>query len=291
MATIPHVSVSQLNTFSQCQGRWFFRYHPDFLLKTPPNAYLTQGQAVHKAQEVNYLQKIESREDLPVDDVCEACADEFQRRAPDTEWADKDPGQYLDQSVALAKLYHTVVAPDVQPVGVEEPIDVPLCGTNLIGFMDVRQAGDIIRDTKTTGKTPKASIFNDSLQLAGYDYAHRVIHNRPPSQMVLDYLVTTKTPKYDPRSGVKTEEEIQRFLYVANAAISRMNLIYGAWEKNLPVLCEPGFYGCSPEWCGYWDICHQTFRKQIIVPVEWRLKDEEQRQKKLFLAELDLDDE
>jgi hypothetical protein len=81
MASIPHVSVSQLNTFSQCQGRWFFRYLPDFLLKTPPNAYLTQGQAVHKAQEVNYLQKIESG-GTSLDDVCEACADEFQRRAP-----------------------------------------------------------------------------------------------------------------------------------------------------------------------------------------------------------------
>jgi len=261
-----HVSPSQLKTFMQCQGRWFFRYHPDFMLKIPPNAFMAQGTSVHKAQEVNYRQKIKTYKDLPVDDVLDVCHDTFKELASSTDWQGKSPDQFLYQSLQLAELYHTVVAPNVQPVAVEEGFETVVYDVLLVGYIDVVQEGGIVRDTKTTAKRPKDTVFQESLQVIAYDLGHKVMFGQPPQKLVLDYLVSTKEPYHLPLEGTVTEKEINRFMFIVKSAIKQMKRILDDWEENPPMLCEPGFYGCHPQWCGYWDICHDLLQEKYSVP-------------------------
>ena len=57
----PVLSPSQVRCFFECQARWWFKYG----LQLPErNSSLALGLAVHQALEVNFRQKIETREDL-----------------------------------------------------------------------------------------------------------------------------------------------------------------------------------------------------------------------------------
>ena len=58
-----HLSVSQMKTYLICPLKYFYRYVQR--LPAPKSPELSLGIAVHSALEVNFTQKIQSREDLP----------------------------------------------------------------------------------------------------------------------------------------------------------------------------------------------------------------------------------
>ena len=58
----PVLSPSQVRCFFDCQARWWFKY--GLQLPERKNSSLALGLAVHQALEVNFREKIETREDL-----------------------------------------------------------------------------------------------------------------------------------------------------------------------------------------------------------------------------------
>jgi len=56
------LSPSQVRTFLDCQARWWFKY--GLMLPDPKNSSLALGLAIHRALEVNFREKLETREDL-----------------------------------------------------------------------------------------------------------------------------------------------------------------------------------------------------------------------------------
>ena len=58
----PVLSPSQVRCFFDCPARWWFKYGLQLLERT--NSSLALGLAVHQALEVNFREKLETREDL-----------------------------------------------------------------------------------------------------------------------------------------------------------------------------------------------------------------------------------
>lgn len=245
-----YISASQLNMYLRCPAQYYFRYIQGLII--PPKSALTKGKAVHKGQEVNYKQKIETQEDMKLSDVQEIVANEFETLAPETEWEkEEDPGKVKDETISLASLYHTEVAPTVQPMLVEEEVLIDIPGGKLKGFIDLVDMNEYIRDTKTTARTPSQDIINKSLQLSAYSLAYRKEMDRPEAGVKLDYLVNTKTPKVVTLEGKRTEQDIQRFISITSRVMD-------AIQKGVFYPNQDNFM-CSEKDCGYWYECHKTF--------------------------------
>lgn len=79
----PYVSPSQLNMYLRCPAQYKYRYIDNIIL--PPRSAITKGRAVHKGQEHNYRQKVETFQDLKLSEIQEVAAAEFETFAEETE--------------------------------------------------------------------------------------------------------------------------------------------------------------------------------------------------------------
>lgn len=245
-----YISVSQINMYLRCPAQYYFRYVQGMII--PPKSALTKGKAVHKGQEVNYKQKIDTHEDIKLTDLQEVVSTEFETLAPETEWMpEEDPGKIKDETISLASLYHTEIAPTVQPMLVEEEILIDIPGGKLKGYIDLVDMQEYIRDTKTASRTPSQDVISKSLQLSAYALAYRKEMNREENGVKLDYLVNTKTPKVVTLEGKRTEQDLQRFVSIATRVMD-------AIQKGVFYPNQDNFM-CDEKNCGYWHECRKTF--------------------------------
>ncbi|MDI6617870.1 MAG: PD-(D/E)XK nuclease family protein [Clostridiales bacterium] len=244
-----HTSVSQLNMYLRCPAQYYYRYIEGLIL--PPNATITRGKTVHKGIEINYKQKMKTHENMPLNDLKDIVAEEFDREAEDTDFRNDDRGKTKDSAVTLAATYHTKIAANIQPVGVEQEINIPLAGTTLKGYIDLIDNAGYIRDTKTASKSPAKNTADKSIQLTAYALAYRRIYGQPEAGVILDYLVDGKVPKAATLASSRTGAQIKRFCSIAYYICNAIKA--GCFYPNINSLM------CSPKWCGYWDKCHKDF--------------------------------
>ena len=247
-----HISVSQINEYLDCSA--YYMFHRIFKIQTPSKSFLTIGKSVHKGIEVNYRQKMETKTDLLLPKIQEVTVEEFEILSPVTEWdKDEDPGKVKDEVVALATLYHTEVAPHVQPKMVEERMTVEDERLTLPVFfvLDLVDQDDMIRDTKTYGRTPSQDDIDYDLQLSAYSLAFRSTTGRIEKGVKWDCLVKTKVPKYAPLESTRNEIDGRRFINIANSAV--MAIQNGAFIPNQKS------YKCGKDRCPFWVACHRDF--------------------------------
>jgi CRISPR/Cas system-associated exonuclease Cas4 (RecB family) len=242
-----YISPSQINTYLRCPASYYFRYVEGLII--PPKVAQTKGKATHAGLEYNYRQKIITRTDLPLSEVQEFAAAKFEEMAADTDFGGEDPGKEKDRTVGLVKLYQEEVAPEIQPVAVEQEFLIHVAAVSLPvkGIIDLIDDQAAIHDTKTTGRTPTDDEVKKSLQLSGYALAYRTSHGQEEKNVVLDYLVDTKTPKYVRLETKRTERDIGRFVYVAQTVID--NIGKQIFYPN------PVSQICNPRNCGYYERC------------------------------------
>lgn len=248
-----HISITQVNTYLRCPLQYYWRYEEG--LKVPPPSAITFGLATHKAIEHNYRHKMSTHEDLPVEQVQEVWADEFDKLAPETAWEDgESPGQVKDEGIRVTGVYMSEIAPKVQPILVEEPFEIELENVEftLKGIVDiVDDTGNII-DTKTTKRSPSEDTIARDLQMTTYALGHRTIYGVQESGLRMDFLVRNKAPKVvSLAAGPRDQREIDRLLkligYVARAIRDR--LYYP----------QPHNFTCTPSGCGYYQICQERW--------------------------------
>lgn len=142
-------------------------------------------------------------------------------------------------------------------------------GMDVAGEQDIREErikdgdewGDlIIRDTKTSGKSPTKSLMDgsgspgiadDSDQLTTYALASLVLDKKLPDLMVLDYLIYTPKrhdTKYVPTKTVRDMNDINTFL-------NRFANAVHAYRTGIFVPAKADYWGCSETYCGYWSMC------------------------------------
>jgi len=168
-----HLSASSLSMFSRCPEQWRQRYVLG--RKERPGAALLWGKADHFAHEVNFEQKIESHEDLPMGDVLDAFSQGITDALNEVggelevEWGRVRLADVKDNGSRLVAAYHSKVSPMVQPIAVEERFEfvVPDVPVPIIGFIDTETERAII-DGKTSGA--RVAVPKPSWRLQGVLY-------------------------------------------------------------------------------------------------------------------------
>ncbi len=247
------LSASSVTTYLRCGQQWYFAYVA--AIKSPPSLKQARGTAVHKAVEVNMIQKVTTRIDLPVADVVDAYSTSWDAQAPEIEATAKELGKIKDEGVALTKLHRLEVSPIIQPAWVEQKVQFDINGVPYSGQIDLVDEMHRIRDTKTTGRRPTGESY--LLNMTGYAIAYRHHTGEVETETILDYLVSTKRPYYLPidSNGPQTDAQIQRFANVVEA--TALGIQAGRFVPN-------GLVNNACGWCGYRAMCPAYEERQLI---------------------------
>jgi len=195
---ISHLSPSQINTYTTCPKRWYYRYVLG--LKRPPGIALIRGSAVHQgyADALNY--KILWGDIPPQELITEITVDIFNNELE--QWLGEITlregetiGKFLDDSVRISKYLHREKLPKVDPVIVEERIEIELGGINYICVLDVREK-EKIRDLKIVGRKPQRDETKKDIQSISYAYVGKTVYNYTP-EVNYDYVVCGKNLAMD----------------------------------------------------------------------------------------------
>ncbi len=192
----PHLSVTQLKMYLRCPLQYYLRYVCG--LKIPPTGDLILGRTVHSTLEENYRQKIQSHQDLPLQQFHDIFSQRWDQEAQLTLFEDGEkPGQLKDEGVRLLDPYHRDVAPGVQPVKVEREflLDTGATELPLKGYIDLIDDQGAIIDHKTTKRSFPADAAAKDLQLTAYAFAYRALYGQNENRLRLYGLVRTKQPK------------------------------------------------------------------------------------------------
>ena len=245
--TVPEYHQSGLGMYLKCQLQFYFRYLQGIVI--PPSAALTLGKSVDEGVTHNLIQKTESRQDLPLGDVLDAYSSKFDAETPGTDWKGEGAGKTKDVGIALIKLHHTKVAPNIQPVTVQEEFNIETDeGYSIGGTFDLTDENGFIRDTKTSKTKYSDDAVETSIQAAVYDFAHEVKKGQKAKGFVFDVLKKTKVPDY---------QEV-----VGQVSRHQQDMVLGAFtdmHKNIQtgrfMPAPEGAWWSSKSWCGYWSQC------------------------------------
>jgi len=224
----------------------------------PPGVALIIGISTHKSVEHNLTSKINTGELLPLEEIKDIARDDVATRWKDgvaltkeeSKQKRKTKGSCIDTAVSLSELHAVGLAPTLNPKAVERKWVVTLDGFpfDLSGAWDVEEKGNIIRDTKTSAKSPSQGDADSSEQLTMYSLAMKVCDNKEPKALFLDHLVKTKTPKI---VTLKTRRTAKHRLVL----LRRIEIAAEVISKGAFVPANPMDWRCSPKFCGYWNTC------------------------------------
>jgi len=172
-----HLSPTQLGMFQRCKFQFWRRYlHHE---KERPGESLTVGSAVHGGLDRNYRQKITSHVDLPTHELLEWFTDEgWQKTLAEQQessgldilW-NGEPEEAMKRGRSMLGAYHKLVAPRVQPVGVEGWISVDFgAPVPVEGRYDVELENGVI-DVKTGKRAERKPKGGWRIQAAVYGEA------------------------------------------------------------------------------------------------------------------------
>jgi len=266
-----HRSVSQMNVYTSCAKKYKYQYIDKVNIMTDdPNKSL--GLALHKAQEFNYRQKIESKKDLPFEKVnqfmMEFLMDEFKNNKDNENYFKVKYGKLETGEEIMAKaksmlnlLYYKQMV-KTQPLYVELPITLEIKGVEFLMYIDLVDENYIIRDLKTSASSYSENVLDFNTQLIFYALGFRKKFNMKEKGIGLDILVKTKEPKLQVFRGEVSDNQI-------NEALDNLDQIERAIEAKIfpPVNNQ---MTCS--WCDFKDICHEDGGLPDAKELEKKLK-------------------
>lgn len=270
-----NISASALETFWRCGEAYRRRYVEREII--PPGFALMIGSSLHKGAEENFRQKIETHEDLPVDDIVEAAVAEFQSRTTGGDFvltseeesigARKVIGAYTDLVADMADIHARVQAPDYQPIAVEVStlIELPNASRDLLTVTDLRDDQGRVVDFKTALRKKSRSEVETSTALTAYAAAYRVDFGRDPSSVRLDTVLKPRlstssssstrkrktTRDSDHRQVLEATRGEPHYLVLAE----RIDATVRAIEAGIFTPTSPTAWQCSQKWCGYARTC------------------------------------
>lgn len=271
------LTQTSILTFISCGMRHYWRFEEG--LKIPPNSALAFGSCTHKTSEHNMRYKMETHEDIPTAHLQDYWVNEFEEREEYIEWTPEEKGESVsrvrDKLIKTGRgcvdAYQEAVAWRIQPTAIEKPYriqfdnDIPYDlasrGIDLIGVnvaddeeqsVIFRPEGEIIFDLKTASKKPPASKADTSFQLTLNAIAYRTMTGKLERGLQLDHVVKTKVPYVFRQPTSRTDNQLQTALVLVGRVIQA---IEHAKRTGAFLPADPGWWGCSEKWCGYWNVC------------------------------------
>lgn len=142
-------------------------------------------------------------------------------------------------------------------------------GVDFVGEMDIveRYAEEtdfvpaerlVIRDTKTSGKSPSANVADESHQLSAYALASQVLDNTLPDAVKLDYLIDLKREtKTMTVESTRTGPDLSAYL---NRIVNAVATI----ESGMFTPAPNAAWWCSAKWCAYHNQCPHVVQKKFV---------------------------
>jgi CRISPR/Cas system-associated exonuclease Cas4 (RecB family) len=192
------LSASSVREFLTCGLRWEFSYVYGY--RPSPSVRQAIGIAAHRAIEVDMVQKVETMQELPTDQVLDAFSDSYDTEIYGWEAGDdpETPPEGKDSGIRLVEMASEHVLPRIQPMLVEQAVQFKVNGIPYSGVIDAADLNGRIIDWKTTKRRPSAINPLQTLQMTGYALGYRQLSGMAESEVVLHYFVRTKTPQHVP---------------------------------------------------------------------------------------------
>lgn len=194
------ISASQASSYKRCPQAWFYRYVEG--RKVAP-AWAIKGRGQHKGLAHNFGQKTETRKDLPVADVLDAFRTEVEASFQSTTeevilFPGESKAKIVDDGTAGLKVYQGALAPNIQPVMVEEWVEATLpWGSTLKGALDLVDETLTIRDSKFPADPMKPAELVYEGQPPLYSWLYHKLTGEWPAGVRFDVvsLGRAKEPK------------------------------------------------------------------------------------------------
>jgi hypothetical protein len=244
------LSPSSANLFRTCGAKWF--YHHVRRLPDPKTGALLQGSCFHKALEANFLQKLETRRDLPTAAVVGVYRNAWTVMAPETEFRDdEDPAALRAQGEALTVKFLDQAAPWIDPAGVELPVSGQIGGVHVRGFVDLVDVHGRVIDYKTA--RDKRNPVNPDYRFQLATYIRLVPH---ASGEAANFILTkTKIPEC-----VSSSYTVQPCDLVA---VDRLYPAIQAAIRARVFLPNRAGQRCSRKYCAFWRACQADFGGEV----------------------------
>jgi len=167
----PHLSISQIKLLKACPRKYYFNYVEGLGSITP---YLVAGGATHTALEKNYIHKIETGEDLPLNEVLRVFQEEFARNKHRIDnWVNKSEEEFVAMGRAMLAAHMKHLAGSVDPISTEMEIRLEFDGVPILGYVDLETSEYILdHKFKFSAKNPLKNYDPDEdMQLTLYAFA------------------------------------------------------------------------------------------------------------------------
>ena len=255
-----HLSASQLEMFAKCPESWRRRYIEKEVI--PPRLAMLKGSALHKAAEHNMRQKMQTREDLMVDEIVDFAVNAFEEgvkggyQLADNE-SKAEVGDYKKLVDAMATTHAEWQAPDYQPVAVEEKfvISLPSIEHDIVGVIDLVDESGAVIDFKTSSKKMTEADVDTSIQLGLYAAAQ----NKNEVAVKLDVLIEPSARLPSRRQLIEGTRDNSDLPVIAK----RVAVVSKTIEAGLFPPAPVGSWWCSESWCGYWNTCPYVNSERI----------------------------
>ena len=250
------IRASSLPSFPDCPLRWWAQAaraeiegYGWKLRDLPQNVGAANGTAVHAAAAQTLTEKMNHGALGKIDDAIEVGIESLrtQSRESDISWDSTTPEMSVahQQVIRQVRLYHDKVAPQIDPVAVEQHYKAALeDGFILSGHVDVAENLDL-HDLKT-GRNQRA---NQS-QYGAYALLRRS-HGGQANELVEDYIKRGPIQKPQPEpervvyDGARAERQ-------AMATVKRIVADIKAFRETkdpTSFLANPNSFLCQSKWC------------------------------------------
>lgn len=241
---VPHLSASSISTFLRCPRRWWFKYVAK--LPEPSDMGLVAGSSFHDVAEHVMNLRLQGF-DLPsgpeAEDLARGYVDERSAKAG---LADEDIIIASDRSARQSRAWVEKVAPDMNPVSVEDKFDTIIEGVRVIGRFDLVDADGICHDWKTKARKPTEDEHMRSVQSEVYAR----VHDGP-----IGYTYLIDRPKEGSadvvRRLIQNHNDLTQLKEMAEESISdtARSIRSGVFPRRRD------HHMCSQKWCPHYTEC------------------------------------
>lgn len=261
-----HLSNTQIMMAIRCMEQYRHRYVENQIV--PPGISQIKGLCMHEGIKHNNKQKIESKKDLPKNDVIDFSVSAFENiiskngfiltKEEQDKGKKKVLGTAKDSVAKISEKYIADVAPAIQPILVEQKIVIQIPKlAEIVTIIDVVDNQNNIIDYKYSSKSKNQSEIDNSIQMTLYALAYmsykKMNINNGSINVVLDVIVEgSKNLKYQ---RLSSQRNFKHFVATQMIIDSVIQNIFQSLKTGKFLPNGLGSWACSPKFCGYYMDC------------------------------------
>jgi hypothetical protein len=236
--------------------------------RIPPGIAARIGTGLHTGAHVNFAAKYISGNDEPLEVVQDAAKDGYIKAVqegvffpPDeVSGARKQIEEGVDVTVDLAKLFRLGLAPQIQPVLIEENIYLsdPRLPVPFRGTIDVLDESNWLIDIKSSKNKWAAGKADSEIQPTLYNELVREKTGEYPRKITFEVFTKTKREHHSIET-TRTREDYEKLVIVTEQMIKCIN-------EGIFLPAPPGSWQCSMKWCGFYLTCKYIPNHRKIIP-------------------------